>query len=561
MDTKTDHMVNRIAADLRRQAEMRILENAPTHSPPGTAEETERLVHELEVHRIELEMQNSELRLVRDELERALEKHTDLYDFAPVGYFTLNRNGDITAANLSGAAFLGIERASLLGQRFKRFVSANDRPFFSDFVHKVFVSRSKVSCEVPLTIEGDQPRFVQVEAVASNSGLECRLALIDISGRRHAEDALQESEERMYKLAEMAVDAIIMLDDSGTVTFCNAATERMFGAPASEITGREFHHLFIPERLRELSRQGFASFREHGTGPVIGTTTEVTALRKDGTEFPLELSISAVKISGNWHAIGIMRDASERKSLEAHLQQAEKMETVVLLTGGIANDIDTILTVIAGYGSFSEMGMKVDDPLRANLDRIIAAADRGAAIIGSLLNFSRKQPVTPLPIDINETVRGLEAFLKMVIGEDIRFETTYTAEVLKVTADSGQLEQVLISLATNARHAMPDGGRLSIRTEAVCIDPEFIALHGFGEQGKYAFISVTDTGTGMGPETVRRIFEPFFTTRAHGKGTGLGLSVVYGIIRRHNGFIDVSSQPDAGTTFKLYLPFSDAAVE
>ncbi|HXC92824.1 MAG TPA: PAS domain S-box protein [Geobacteraceae bacterium] len=318
------------AAELRRQAEERLSAKTVGQHQSVTGEEMQRLVHELEVYRIELEMQNAELRQARDEVEKALEKYTDLYDFAPVGYFTIDREAGISAVNLSGAELLGVERSRLIGRRFRQFITGKDRPDFIAFLDTVFTCKGKETCEVALLNKGNLPRIVQIEAIGTASGQECRLALIDITGRRQAEDSLLESEERMYKLAEVAVDAIIMLDDSGTVTFCNAASEKMFGCTAEEIIGQDFHRLFIPERHLGAETKGFAMFRGHGTGPLIGRRTEVTALRKDGTEFSMELSISALKIQGKWNAIGIMRDVTERAQLETEIQDArEYAENIV----------------------------------------------------------------------------------------------------------------------------------------------------------------------------------------------------------------------------------------
>jgi diguanylate cyclase (GGDEF)-like protein/PAS domain S-box-containing protein len=318
------------AAEIRRRAEEQLKAKTSEAGFSRTDDETQRLLHELQVHRIELEMQNEELRQARAEVETALDRYTDLYDLAPVGYMTLDRNGAISAVNLSGASLLGGERSRLIGRRFGQFVAASDRPAFSAFLGTIVTSRNKVQCEVALLNKGDLPLIVQIEAMAAASGQGCRLALIDITGRRQAEEAMRESEERMYRLAEMAVDTIIMLDDSGTVMFCNAATERMFGYSAAEITGRDFHSFFIPEQLRTESKQGFDSFKEHGTGALIGRTTEVAALRKDGTEFPLELSISALNLKGKWNAIGIMRDITARKQLDAEIQDArEYAENIV----------------------------------------------------------------------------------------------------------------------------------------------------------------------------------------------------------------------------------------
>jgi signal transduction histidine kinase len=206
------------------------------------------------------------------------------------------------------------------------------------------------------------------------------------------------------------------------------------------------------------------------------------------------------------------------------------------------------------------MKSKEDPFLRDNLTQIIAEADRGVNLTRGLMNLSRNHPLNPLPIDINEIIIKAETILRIMIGGEIRLEISCAAKILMVNADSDKLQQVVINLATNAWHAMPDGGRLSICTEAVDINSEFIRLHGFGEQRKYALITVADIGTGMNPETLRRIFEPFFTTSVIGKGAGLGLSIVHNIIIQHKGFIDVSSTPDKGTTFRIYLPLTDEVI-
>jgi signal transduction histidine kinase/CheY-like chemotaxis protein len=251
----------------------------------------------------------------------------------------------------------------------------------------------------------------------------------------------------------------------------------------------------------------------------------------------------------------------EQKKLEGQLVQAQKMEAVGQLAGGIAHDFNNILTAIIGYGNLMQMKMKEDDPLRMNIDHILNSAERAARLIQSLLAFSRKQIINPQPIDLNEIVTRVEKLLLRVIGEDIKLTTICREEAVTVMADSGHIEQVLMNLATNARDAMPEGGILSIETGLVEIDDELIKTHGYGKQGKYAFISVTDSGVGMDEETRQKIFEPFFTTKEVDKGTGLGLSVIYGIIKQHDGFIDVYSEPGKGTKFKIYLPQIKAGIK
>jgi signal transduction histidine kinase len=199
--------------------------------------------------------------------------------------------------------------------------------------------------------------------------------------------------------------------------------------------------------------------------------------------------------------------------------------------------------------------MKMDSPQRVNMTRIIEAAEQGMNITRNLQNLSRMKPSAPRALDANQTIVSLETFLRKMLGEGIKLESVYSEAPLKVIADGGELQQVITNLVSNAMHAMPDGGTLKIITTSIAIDAEFIKLHGFGTSGNYALISLADTGTGMDRKTIHKIFDPFFTTRVHGqKNFGLGLSIVYSIIAQHNGFIDVCSKPDKGSTFRLYLP-------
>jgi two-component system CheB/CheR fusion protein len=317
-------------AKLRLLAEERLRSGIAETCPSAAGDDTMRLYHELQVHQVELELQNSELSQARNELETALGKYTDLYDFAPVGFFTLDCNAIIKSVNLAGASLICGVRSKLIGQRFGLLVAASDRPTFTEFLSKVLVCKIKETCEVALLNKKNQPVIVQIEATASASGHEFRLALINITGRRQSENALHESEKQMYRLAEMAVDGIIMLSDSGAVTFCNTAAERMFGCSAAEMYDRYFHRTIISKHLLEAVNSAIVHSREHGTEPAIGTATDITALRKDGTEFSLELSISAMELNGKWHAIGIMRDITERKLLETEIKDArEYAENIV----------------------------------------------------------------------------------------------------------------------------------------------------------------------------------------------------------------------------------------
>lgn len=254
--------------------------------------------------------------------------------------------------------------------------------------------------------------------------------------------------------------------------------------------------------------------------------------------------------------IGLNQDISEQKALEDQLRQAQKMEAIGQFAGGIAHDFNNILTAIFGFASLVQLKMAETDPLRFNIDQVLAAAERAAGLTQSLLTFSRKQVLNLRTVNLNEVINKVDKFVGRIIGEDIKLQLVHKVDDLVVNADSGQIEQVLLNLATNARDAMPQGGVFSIVTERVDIDKEYIDFYGFGSPGAYARIVLSDSGIGMDAATKKRIFDPFFTTKDVGKGTGLGLSIVYGIVKQHKGFINVYSEPGRGTTFSIYLPLA-----
>lgn len=246
----------------------------------------------------------------------------------------------------------------------------------------------------------------------------------------------------------------------------------------------------------------------------------------------------------------------EQMRLEEQLRQAQKMEAIGRFSAGIAHDFNNILTVIIGYGGIMRMKAAIDDGQRDKLDHILAAADRAKNLTSSLLTFSRKQPLKLQQLDLNAVVSGVETFLRRVIGDDITLLLSPLSKKLIIKADRGHIEQVLMNLAVNARDAMPEGGTVSVETAVIAIDNDYIRMHGYGTPGRYAFLTVSDTGVGMDAATCQQIFEPFFTTKESGRGTGLGLSIVFGIIQQHNGYIHVYSEPGQGTTFRILLPLT-----
>lgn len=281
---------------------------------------------------------------------------------------------------------------------------------------------------------------------------------------------------------------------------------------------------------------------------------------KKGNNIILEFSASPIiDEAGNvTHLVLVARDITERRQLEEQLHQSQKMESIGILSGGIAHDFNNILTAIIGYGNLLQMKLDKDSPLHRYIEQILKSSEKAANLVSSLLAFSRKQIINPVPIELNETVSKIRKLLRRLLEENIELKVNLKDDKLMVMADAIQIEQMLMNLATNARDAMPKGGIFLIETDCFEIDNDFMKMHEYGKAGHYAMISVTDTGSGIEKKFIQKIFDPFFTTKEVGKGTGLGLSTIYGIVKQHNGFINVYSEIDKGTTFKIYLPLIES---
>jgi signal transduction histidine kinase/CheY-like chemotaxis protein len=281
-----------------------------------------------------------------------------------------------------------------------------------------------------------------------------------------------------------------------------------------------------------------------------------------GKEQVITLLFSSTRVMVAHQAMVLLslQDISEYKKLESQLHHSQKMESIGTLAGGIAHDFNNILTAISGYGEISLMSMSTEDPHRQNIEHMLEASRRAASLAKDLLLFSRKQFSDKKNTELNGIVRSVDKFLRRVIGEDIACTITLDEGEIGVCADAHQIEQVLMNLAINSRDALPSGGSLSITTGRITLDDSFRAVHGYGDSvSVYAVLTVADTGVGMDEETRVQIFDPFFTTKEVGKGTGLGLAVVYGIIKQHDGYITVFSEPGAGSTFRIYLPIMESA--
>jgi PAS domain S-box-containing protein len=375
--------------------------------------------------------------------------------------------------------------------------------------------------------------------------------------KRTIEMKMQESEERYRIAIENSNDGVIMARGD-FIIYVNRKFVEIFGYKNEEdVLEKPVSLIIHPD-----DRQRVCDFnRRRQAGEDVPPRYEFKGLRRDGSTLFIEISAAKTTYLGESVSLAYLRDVTDRKKLEEQFLQSQKMEVVGHLAGSVAHDFNNILTAIVGYTHLISLKIAEDDPIRDYVNQIFSSTERATALTRSLLAFSRKQIVIHKHLNLNDVVKNIRKFLMRLISEDIEMETISSHERLTIMADKGQIEQVIMNLVTNARDAMPKGGRIIIQTSVFRMNDSFVSLNGYGEAGRYALLTISDTGKGMDSETQRKIFEPFFTTKEVGKGTGLGLSTVYGIIKQHNGYITCYSEPGKGTTFKLYIPLAGIDIQ
>lgn len=374
----------------------------------------------------------------------------------------------------------------------------------------------------------------------------------DISDRKRMEENLRVQKTFLEQLIQSAPEAIAITDPDYTIRQINLEFTRVFGYTPEEAVGRRLGALIVPPDKETES----TTLSDYVNRPVT-SVLETTRRRKDGSRVEVSVLVSPVIVGNELDAVYcIYRDISDAKTAQEQVRQSQKMEAIGRLAGGLAHDLNNLLTVIQGYSEILA-STGADDPNRAHATQIMQAAERASALTQQLLAFSRRQVLQPKAVDLNSVVSSLETLLQRLIGEDIEIVFTPASNLGTVRADPGQLEQVIMNLAINARDAMPKGGKLMLQTSNVELDEAYARHHVGVRPGRYVLLTVSDDGVGMNEETMAHIFEPFFTTKGLGKGTGLGLSTVYGIVQQSEGHIFVYSEPGRGTSFKIYLPRVD----
>ncbi len=371
---------------------------------------------------------------------------------------------------------------------------------------------------------------------------------------RRTDHELATQQTQLKGIIASAMDAIITVNVDERVVVFNQAAESMFLCQNADAIGQPLTR-FIPERFRQESRAPMDAFTStHATSRSMGPSGALFALRANGEEFPIEASVSHAQVDGTSLLTVILRDVTERKRLEEQLRQAQKMDAVGRLAGGVAHDFNNLLTIINGYSAMLIDRLPPEDPRQKMAVETLKAGERASELTKQLLAFSRKQVLLPQPLNFNESLRLVSSMLSRLLGEEVTLTLDLAPDLWSINGDKGQLNQVTLNLAINARDAMPNGGNLTIATRNLSLTQKGSDRYGLVPPGDFVHVSVRDTGRGMSPETLSHLFEPFFTTKEVGQGTGLGLATVYGIVKQSQGYIFTDSTPDQGTTFHLYYP-------
>ena len=513
-------------------------------------------------------------KMIEKDLRAKHQQLLDIIEFLPDATFVLDKEKRVIAWNRAIEEMTGTGKEQMLGKGDYAYAVpfyGEPRPIVIDLIfekdeevekkyHFVRKRGHTLYAEVfvPET-NGGKGKFIWVTASplfdATGEFIGAIESVRDITEPKRIEKALQESEERYRTAIEGSNEGIAILKGDQHL-YVNEKYVKLFGLDGpEEVIGQPANLMIHPDdrdRVRDFNRRRQMS-------EDVPRQYECKACRKNGEVIFLEVSATATTYQGEAISLVFLRDVTERRTLQAQLLQSQKMEAIGTLAGGVAHDFNNILMALMGYSNLLQMKMDKNDPLRAYVDQIVASTGKAANLTQSLLAFGRKQRIELKPCEINAIVKEIANLLGRLLPEDIELSLEL-GEGLVVMADSAQIDQVLINLATNARDAMPRGGRLKIETREAIIDSDFVRLYKYGREGRYALLSVSDTGTGMDARTQEKIFEPFFTTKETGRGTGLGLSIVYGIVKQHDGYITVYSEPDRGTVFRIYFPMGKEKV-
>ncbi len=551
---------------------------------------TNELVAQINVM-LRMKKAESILRKERDLLEILIQERTKalrkseqkfrlLYEKAPLGYQALDINDHFIDVNQAWLDTMGYSREEVINQWFGDFIAPNCMDHYWQAFSRFSADGEIHGEEFELLKKDGRSLIVLFEGNVSHDEmgrfLQSHCMFIDITKQKRAEKALKESEAKFRTITASAINPIVMMDDEGHISYMNASAERAFCYTAEEIKGQEFQSLLVSDDYHDTFHKGFEIFKNGNTDGANGKHIELNVLKKDGTEFPAELSLSAVKFKGRQNAVGIIRNLSERKAaerekarLQNQLRQAHKLESIGTLAGGIAHDFNNILGAVYGYAQLARLEIPDSNhtPGKAlnHINQIIRACDRAKDLVRQILTISRHNDQEMNPIQIGPIIKEVLKLLRASLPSTLDIHQQIKSHGMVIMGNPTKIHQVMMNLCTNASQAMENDptGTLEVCLGPVKLDKKQAETLPDIGPGPYLRLAVNDTGHGIKSEIMERIFDPYFTTKDKSVGTGLGLAVVQGIVKRHGGAISVYSEPEIGTSFNIYFPIlqTDVAEE
>jgi PAS domain S-box-containing protein len=506
--------------------------------------------------RVREQAERIRLQLLR---EAALEKQFgDLCENANDMIYTLDLRGIITSLNKTGERVIGYGRDKAIGMSLREFVASEQRDKFDQWIEACKTGAHSTRCELTVVTPFFRRSVLEFSTrLLQEEGKPTRIEGIgrDVTARKEAEEALRQSEERFSRAFRLSPVAIALSTlPEGRFIDVNDSFLQTFDFSREMVIDRTAGELSIWENSEDLAK--ISGILKDGQA-VCGM--ECRFRTRSGESRTALVFVEKIQLSNATCAIFITHDITDRLSLETQLRQAQKMEAVGRLAAGVAHDFNNLLTVIQGHAQLARARNDVTPAQAKSLEAVSSAAQRATALTKQLLTFSRQQPLLPKPLDLNKTISDLTKMLLLLLNEKIDLKYDFACELPVIRADMTMIEQVVMNLVVNSADAMPGGGALTIGTKAVNIEGDYLRNHPEARAGHFICLSVIDTGSGMDTATQARVFEPFFTTKAVGKGTGLGLATVYGIVKQHQGWIELASEVGKGTTFKIYFAVDPAA--
>ena len=488
-------------------------------------------------------------------LRESQQRFRDLFENSPDAIFVEDLDGMVLDVNFAACVLHGLTREQLVGKNaLTDLVPPGRRENAQrDFQKLVNGKLSWVEGE-SLTADGNvTPIEIRAGRVEYNGKPALLLHLRDISERRAAEAAVQSSEMLFRSVWENSVDGMRLTDENGIIIAVNKAYCELVDMKAEDLEGKMFTSVYADSENPDLMLE---RHREHFHARAANRKIQGEYTLRNGHTMSLEVTDSFIELHGQPLLLfSLFRDVTTQRRLEEQLRQSQKMEAIGQLAGGVAHDFNNILTVIHGHSSLLQAS-DLDDGAMRSAQQITQAAERAAALTRQLLTFSRRQLIQPKKLDMNKIVNNMTDLLARLLGEDVMLQLNYSLAPAMVEADVGMMEQVLLNLAVNSRDAMPKGGQLAVRIVILDVNDAHVQNHPEARLGRFVSVSTSDTGCGIPAENIQRIFEPFFTTKEVGRGTGLGLATVYGIVKQHQGWIEVESTIGKGTTFRIFIPYA-----